>query len=460
MKKNLLHMLFLSLLMIGMVSCDGDKLPHSLFQGDNIDQWTSKGLVVINNQNLTLSDESSITLKKGNFTDFEFNIKLKTVNKGKGFIAFHTDKNGTKGYKVAIQNDNDYPEWWTKTGSLLAVRNLTKSIVSNDEWFDMQIRVIGKAITVSVNGSPVVEYIEPALPYRTPENAKQLLSNGIFSIHCMDGTIEIQSITVTPLNIKETSLLADEAIDETTDHIIRLHQENFPVLDYHVHLKGITAEQAAIRSRKLGINYALAPNCGIGFPITNDDEVMAYLTTMKGQPFIQAMQGEGREWPYTFSEDVRDMFDYVFADAMTFTDTKGRRTRLWIPEEVFVEDEEQYMDLIVQKIVDVMQEPMDVYVNPTFLPDVMNDRYDIFWTEERMDKVIAAMVATGKVLEINNRYRIPNQAFIMKAKEAGLKFIFGTNNGDGDFGKLEYCVQMKEACGITATDMYKPNLKD
>ena len=145
---------------------------------------------------------------------------------------------------------------------------------------------------------------------------------------------------------------------------------------------------------------------------------------------------------------------------MTFTDTKGRRTRLWIPKEVFVEDEQAYMDLIVQKIVDVMQEPMDVYVNPTFLPEVMSDRYDSFWTEARMDKVIAAMVSTGKVLEINNRYKIPNQAFIQKAKDAGLKFTFGTNNADGDFGKLEYCIKMKELCGLTAADMYKPIIKD
>ncbi len=79
---------------------------------------------------------------------------------------------------------------------------------------------------------------------------------------------------------------------------------------------------------------------------------------------------------------------------------------------------------------------------------------------ERMDKVIDAMVATGKVLEINHRYKIPNKAFIMKAKETGLKFTFGTNNTEGDFGKLEYCIQMKDECGITATDMYKPNIKD
>ena len=450
--------LFLSFIFLVLTSCNVDNSPKQLFDGESIDLWQTAGDVTVDNGVLLLNDGAALTLKSGKYSDFELKVTARTVGNGKGYIAFHTDS-PENGYKVALNNDLESSQWWTKTGSLLSVRNLTKSVVNTNEWFDLDIRVEGKAITVSVNGSEVVEYIEPASPYRTAEHASKLLSSGKFAIQSTEGTIEFESIEVTPLSstadiVQQQNL----AIDETTDHIIKLHQENFPVLDYHVHLKGLTAEEAANQARKYGINYALAPNCGVGFPITNDKEVLEYIEEMKGQPFIQAMQGEGREWPQTFSAEIREMFDYVFTDALTFTDTKGRRTRLWIPEEVFIEDEQQYMDLIVQKIVDVMQEPMDVYVNPNFLPDVMNDRYDEFWTDERMDKVIDALVVTEKVLEINNRYEIPNKAFILKAKEAGLKFTFGTNNADGDFGKLEYCIKMKEECGLTAEDMYKPTM--
>jgi len=449
----------MSIILMGITSCVGDNSPKSLFNGENTDQWKTQGMVEVENGVITINDGASLVLKKGNYTDFELNVKARTIDNGKGYIAFHTD-NAADGYKVALNNDLESLQWWTKTGSLLSVRNLTKSTVKTNDWFEMNIRVEGKAVTVSVNGDPVVEYIEPASPYRTSEHATKLLSSGKFAIQSDEGTIEIESIEVTPLSpASDIAQQQSLAIDETTDHIIKLHQENFPVLDYHVHLKGLTAEEAARKARNYGINYALAPNCGIGFPITNDEEVIEYLEEMEGQPFIQAMQGEGREWPQTFSAEIREKFDYVFTDALTFTDTKGRRTRLWIPEEVFIENEQQYMDLIVQKIVDVMQEPMDVYVNPNFLPDVMNDRYDEFWTDERMDKVIKAMVETNKILEINNRYEIPNKAFILKAKDAGLKFTFGTNNADGDFGKLDYCIRMKDECGLTAEDMYKPNME-
>lgn len=450
--------LLVLILICGFTSCTENEGSKTLFDGTNTEKWNSEGDVTINDKILTLKEGASLILKKGDYSNFEMTISARTVGNGKGYISFHSDKNGVGGYKVALNNDLESPEWWTKTGSLLGVRNLAKSVVKTDEWFDMVIKVEGKAITVSLDSITVVEYIEPVAPYRTNDNESQLLSSGKISLKSTDGAIEIKYISINLLS--ESVDIAQQqsmAIDESTDHIIKLHQENFPVLDYHVHLKGLTAEEAASKSRIYGINYALAPNCGVGFPITNDEEVLEYLKVMEEQPFIQAMQGEGREWPQTFPKEVRDKFDYVFTDAMTFTDTKGRRTRLWMAEEVKIENEEEYMNLIVQKIVDVMQEPIDVYVNPTFLPDVMNDRYNEFWTEVRMDKVIEAMKATGKVMEINNRYEIPNEAFIKKAKDAGLKFTFGTNNGDGDFGKLEYCIKMKEACGLTAADMFNPN---
>ncbi|MPM75759.1 hypothetical protein SDC9_122753 [bioreactor metagenome] len=165
---------------------------------------------------------------------------------------------------------------------------------------------------------------------RIEDAGKITLKNGMFT----KGAIEVKSIEVTPLKTDKKvidSQLA-EAIDESSDDIIKLHQANFPVLDYHVHLKeDLTLDLAKSQSRRYGINYALAPNCGIGFPIQDDAQVLGYFNGMQGQPFVQAMQGEGREWPVTFSKEVRNLFDYVFTDAMTFTDRKGNRTRLWMP---------------------------------------------------------------------------------------------------------------------------------
>ncbi len=135
------------------------------------------------------------------------------------------------------------------------------------------------------------------------------------------------------------------------------------------------------------------------------------------------MQAEGREWVNIFTRESIGKFDYVFTDAMTFTDQKGRRNRIWITEETWIDNEDEFMDYLVATIVKILStEPIDIYVNPTFLPAQMSDRYDKFWTPRRMDMVINAARSNNIAIEINNRYRIPSEEFISRAKKAGVKF--------------------------------------
>ena len=411
---------------------------------------------------LVISGNEQLVQTKGKFKNFELNMQLRTPPQAKGYVAFHTDKALEKGYKVAINNDVNDPVWWKMTGSLMSVRNLTKVFIPDNAWFDMRIRVAGKNIAVYINNEPVVEYVEPAQPYRVAPNERTLLSEGILAfVNTSTNPIEIRNLQVTALPDETTGeLFPVVALDEQTDPIIRLHQEDFPVLDYHVHLKGgLTKERAAQQSRQTGINYAIAPNCGIGFPVTKDEDIYNFIDSMHTQPFILAMQAEGREWLTTFSEDARKQFDYVFSDALTFHDNKNRRTRLWINDEVWIDDEQQYMDLIVEKSCGVIAEPIDIFVNPTFLPEQMNDRYDEFWTDARIQKFVDALVKHGKALEINELYRIPGKRIIMKAKEAGVKFTFGSNNVTPEVSDLDYSLQMKNECDLKPENMYKPKIK-
>jgi len=243
--------------------------------------------------------------------------------------------------------------------------------------------------------------------------------------------------------------------------IAQLKERGYEIVDYHGHLKGgLTMEQLLEHSKETGIEYGVAFNAGIGFPITNDSSLEATLNQYKEHPVYKAMQAEGREWTNTFSKEKIDMFDYVFTDAMTWTDSKGRRLRLWIKDEVFVDDKEDFMDQLVGHIVDIMEnEPIDIYVNSTFVPEILQDEYDELWTEERMDKVIQAAVNNNIAMEINARYKIPSAKFIKKAKAAGVKFSMGTNNPDNELGYLEYPIRMIEECGLQPGDFFKPRKK-
>ena len=236
-----------------------------------------------------------------------------------------------------------------------------------------------------------------------------------------------------------------------------LKQLGFPMEDLHVHLKGgLTIDEAVEMSEERGIKYGIAANCGIGFPITNDEQLMEYYHSLEGYPVYKGLQAEGREWINLFSLDSVKMFDYAFTDAMTFTDDKGRRTRLWISEEVWVEDKQAFMDMLVDRIVGIMEnEPIQIYVNSTYLPGVISAEYDELWTEERMDKVINAAVENNIAVEINARFKIPSATFIKRAKAAGVKFTMGTNNSDKNLGYLEYCMDMIDECGLEPTDFFR-----
>ena len=237
------------------------------------------------------------------------------------------------------------------------------------------------------------------------------------------------------------------------------NNESFPVTDLHIHIKGnMNIEDAVKKSIDEKIDYGIAVNCGLGFPIHADNQIDSVLLTFKDYPqFYLAMQAEGREWVNIFSKESREKFDYVFTDAMTFTDEKGRRNRIWMKNETWIDDEEQFMDYLVKTLVTILNtEPIDVYVNSTFLPDQMADRYDKFWTAERMDKVIKAAKDNNIAIEINNRYMIPSAVFIKRAKSAGVKFTVGTNNADENFSGTEYANKMIRECKLTQDDFFLP----
>jgi len=230
--------------------------------------------------------------------------------------------------------------------------------------------------------------------------------------------------------------------------------------DYHVHLKlGLTLDEALRRSRVSGITYGIAVNGGLGFPVNSDAAIEPFLAQLRGKPVFVAFQAEGREWVSLFSRQALAKFDYVFTDSMTWSDDSGKRMRLWIPAEVgTIADPEQFMDTLVDRAARILRdEPIDLYVNPTYIPDQLSAQYDALWTPGRMKKIVDGLAAGGIGVEINNRYRIPSAAFIKLARQAGVKFACGTNNaGADDLGRNEYCIEMIRACDLRAEHFWSP----
>lgn len=412
-------------------------------------------------QEITLTPEQSWSAGES-YQNFIMQGQALTEQDAEAILLFHTD--GKKGYEVLFRNGK--MDGTRKTGSLSAIRNLYRSLAEDNQWFDFEVAVRGKNISIQINGTDVVCYTEPAQPYRTAAYAQRLLGKGDIMLQGKQGIVKFRNLVITPLDANarnENDTLP--AIDEQNDDIIRLQQQNYPVIDYHVHLKGgLTKEIAHVMSMNYGINYGVAPNAGeggVGRMLADDKEVYEYFEEVKPLPFICGVQGEGRKWTATFSQEALGIFDYLFTDAMTIMDHKNRNSRIYRAEEVHYDgvSKEQYMEQIVDQTVKILtNEPADIFANPTYIPEDMQPDYDKYWTDERINRVLDVMQKHSIALEINPRYKIPSMKIIQMAKDRGMKFTFGTNNVDANFGKLEYCIEAIKQCGITADDIWFPSM--
>ena len=408
---------------------------------------------------LTPADQWSA---EGNYQNFQIQGQALTEKDAEASLLFHTD--GESGYEVLFHNGPINGS--RKTGSLSAIRNLYRSLAQDEEWFDFEVAVRGQNIAIKINGTDVVCYTEPKQPYRIDAYAKRLIGSGDIILQGKRGTVKFRNLAITPLEadaVNPNDTLPP--VDEQNDAIIRLQQQNFPVIDYHVHLKGgLTKEIAHALSMNYGINYGVAPNAGeggVGRMLADDKEVYDYFEEVKPLPFLCGVQGEGRKWTATFSQEALGIFDYLFTDAMTIMDHKNRNSRIYRAEEVHYDGvtKEQYMEQIVDQTVKILtNEPADIFANPTYIPEDMQADYDKLWTDERINRVLDVMKEHSIALEINPRYKIPSLKIIQMAKDRGLKFTFGTNNVDANFGKLEYCIEAIEQCGITTDDLWFPSM--
>jgi hypothetical protein len=448
----------------------------SLFDGRSLDGWKASE----NADSFTVAD-GAITcdgprshlfyvgpVENAVFENFELETEVLAragANSGVYFhSAFQEEGWPEQGFEIQVNNSQvrhgDYLEM-KKTASLYGYRNLYRGMGPDDEWFTIKTRVEGRRVRVWIDGTQVVDYREPdALPASWDESFRRL-GRGTFAFQCHDpeSKVSYRNVRVRTLSDADVDEGRSPVADETFMKMLELGRDNFPLVDLHAHLKGgLTLEQALELSRATGMFLGVALNCGKGFPVESDEAALAFLKEMEGQPVFVAMQAEGREWVDMFSPEVRAQFDYVFTDSMTFTDHRGERTRLWIPDEVEVGDPQAFMDMLVGKAVGILEnEPIDIYVNPTFLPEVLADDYDTLWTDARMKKVIDAAVKNDVAIEINGRYKLPSERFLRMAKEAGVKFTFGTNNaGADDLGDWSYPLEMQRALGLGWQDMFVP----
>ena len=216
----------------------------SLFDGKSLDGWKAgehkdtfkvvNGQIVVHGEQAHLFYEGAA--HNADFKNFELSVEAMTRPEAVSGICFHAVHNRQYlmegGFKVQVANSGTGPNKsgytnQAKTGSLLALRNVYKQLVKDNEWFRINILVRGKQMQVRVNGMLVVDYIGPQPPepdgHPADHGTFALEGSGAESMTCF------RNIRVRRLadNLAQTS--NEEPDDEVTRDIMRLIALNYPI---------------------------------------------------------------------------------------------------------------------------------------------------------------------------------------------------------------------------------------
>lgn len=386
------------------------------------------------------------------FENFELSLEIMTrpgANSGVYFLTEWQDESWpAAGFEAQVNNTQlDYHGYIEnkKTGSLYGVRNTYKSLVRDDEWFRMTVIVRRPSIQIRVNGTLVVDYVEPANIADSAGFGPALkqLGSGTFALQCHDekSTVFYRNIRVRQLPAGEDSSVARPTFNEQDFKILAIGRENFPTADLHTAMRsGDTIDGLIARWQKSGIFPGVVANIGDNALARDDKSAGKFLKSIEGKPVMAGLLIGGEGWDKKYKPATLARFDYLIADTATpgimNTSTEG----------------------VVDRVVGLIENlPVDILANPTGLPGADGDQAGMFWTPERMQRIIDAAVKHGVAFEINTAANTPSAAFVAQAKAAGAKFTVGSGaSGSADREDWSHILEIQAGVGLAWSDMYAP----
>ena len=230
------------------------------------------------------------------------------------------------------------------------------------------------------------------------------------------------------------------------------------IVDYHVHIRGgMTPELAVEREKAWIVRSSAMDNHGREWDTKNDSQLLKFAEEAKSASgrIPVGIQVNDRDWFRQISPSTREKFDFILADTMIMGKrADGRDNRLWQPQTI--DDPEKWMKEYFAHNMRILDEPISILANPTYLPMELADRYDSLWTDERMRKLIEKAVKKGVALEIQAGSPYPRPRFLLMAKQMGAKFSFGTNNFDSKPKDLARWLEAITWLDLQVSDIWTP----
>ena len=181
-----------------------------LFDGKSLDGWKANentGTFSLKDGVLIVRGERSHLFYEGpvsghDFRNFELKAEILTKPGANSGIYFHTQFQDTgwpsKGFEIQVNNTHKDPK---KTAGVYAVQDNFTAPAKDDEWFTMEIKVVGKHIVTKVNGKVISDFTQPE-EWTPPKGMPgRSIDHGTIAIQGHDPGSEVhyKSILIKPL---------------------------------------------------------------------------------------------------------------------------------------------------------------------------------------------------------------------------------------------------------------------
>lgn len=196
MKKLLAVVISLSVGFGAFAAADDKGEWHVLFDGTSIEDWK---ITEENPDSIKLEDGKIVAhgprahlfyngpVNDHDFKNFIVRAEVMTTPGSNSGLYFHCkyqpDDWPDTGYEAQVNNTHGDPK---KTGGIYDVINVFEAPAKDDEWFDYEIKVVGKTIEVKIDGKVTAQYDEKDKAKLDKRSKGSDLSSGTFAIQAHD----------------------------------------------------------------------------------------------------------------------------------------------------------------------------------------------------------------------------------------------------------------------------------
>ena len=189
----------------------GEKGFISLFDGKSLKGWKvnkeNPKSITVKDGNIVIDGPRAHLFYAGdvqdsNFKNFVLRAQVKTFPKANSGIYFHTKYQDAgwpdAGFEAQVNNTHGDPK---KTGGLYAVKDVNPAPAEDGEWFNYEIRVKGKKITIKIDGKVTSSWTEVPNASHLKSMPGRKLGSGTFALQAHDpkSVVHYRNIRVKPL---------------------------------------------------------------------------------------------------------------------------------------------------------------------------------------------------------------------------------------------------------------------